>query len=86
LFVIPKPEVLKSPASDTYVIFGEAKIEDLSQNRLNQAAEKMVPEAAGEVAPPVVDTIAEEPAEEAAAVSGRDCSPHSLVCALVCCL
>ena len=61
--------MLKSPASDTYVIFGEAKIEDLSQNRLNQAAEKMVPEAAGEVAPPVADAIAEEPEEEAAAVS-----------------
>merc|ERR1712216_946706 len=30
LFVIPKPDVFKSPASDTYIIFGEAKIEDLS--------------------------------------------------------
>jgi nascent polypeptide-associated complex subunit alpha len=32
LFVINKPDVYKSPASDTYVIFGEAKIEDLSQH------------------------------------------------------
>jgi nascent polypeptide-associated complex subunit alpha len=31
LFVITKPDVYKSPASDTYIIFGEAKIEDLSQ-------------------------------------------------------
>jgi len=30
LFVIQAPDVFKSPASDTYVIFGEAKIEDLS--------------------------------------------------------
>ena len=30
LFVIPQPEVFKSPASDTYIIFGEAKIEDLN--------------------------------------------------------
>jgi nascent polypeptide-associated complex subunit alpha len=30
LFVISKPDVFKSPASDTHVIFGEAKIEDLS--------------------------------------------------------
>jgi nascent polypeptide-associated complex subunit alpha len=30
LFVIAKPEVYKSPASDTYVIFGEAKIEDIN--------------------------------------------------------
>ncbi len=31
LFVINRPEVFKSPAGDTYVIFGEAKIEDMSQ-------------------------------------------------------
>jgi len=31
LFVISKPDVFKSPASDTYIIFGEAKIEDISQ-------------------------------------------------------
>ncbi len=30
LFVIANPDVFKSPASDTYIIFGEAKIEDLS--------------------------------------------------------
>jgi nascent polypeptide-associated complex subunit alpha len=32
LFVIAKPDVYKNPASDTYIVFGEAKIEDLSQN------------------------------------------------------
>ena len=31
LFVISKPDVFKSPAGDTYIVFGEAKIEDLSQ-------------------------------------------------------
>jgi len=31
LFVIQRPEVFKSPASDTYIIFGEAKVEDMSQ-------------------------------------------------------
>merc|ERR1712142_1029489 len=31
LFVINRPDVYKSPASDTYIVFGEAKIEDLSQ-------------------------------------------------------
>jgi len=31
LFVIQKPDVYKSSASDTYIVFGEAKIEDLSQ-------------------------------------------------------
>jgi nascent polypeptide-associated complex subunit alpha len=32
LFVVNKPDVYKSPGSDTYIVFGEAKIEDLSQN------------------------------------------------------
>ncbi|XP_004708236.2 NAC-alpha domain-containing protein 1 [Echinops telfairi] len=40
LFVISKPDVFKSPASDTYVVFGEAKIEDLSQQVHKAAAEK----------------------------------------------
>lgn len=30
LFVIIQPDVYKSPASDTYVIFGEAKVINLS--------------------------------------------------------
>ena len=28
LFVIQKPDVYKSPASDTYIVFGEAKVSD----------------------------------------------------------
>ena len=40
LFVISKPDVYKSPASDTYIIFGEAKIEDLSQQAQMEAAQK----------------------------------------------
>jgi len=40
LFVISKPDVFKSPASDTYIVFGEAKIEDLSQQAQMAAAEK----------------------------------------------
>lgn len=40
LFVINKPDVYKSPASDTFIVFGEAKIEDLSQQAQVQAAEK----------------------------------------------
>merc|ERR1719215_651335 len=30
LFVISQPDVFKAASSDTYVVFGEAKIEDLS--------------------------------------------------------
>ncbi|XP_067400595.1 NAC-alpha domain-containing protein 1-like [Emydura macquarii macquarii] len=40
LFVITKPDVFKSPASDIYIVFGEAKIEDLSQQAHKAAAEK----------------------------------------------
>ncbi len=40
LFVISKPDVFKSPASDTYIIFGEAKIEDLSAQAQAAAAEQ----------------------------------------------
>ncbi|XP_003743449.1 nascent polypeptide-associated complex subunit alpha [Galendromus occidentalis] len=39
-FVIAKPDVYKSPNSDTYIVFGEAKIEDLSQQAQMAAAEK----------------------------------------------
>jgi hypothetical protein len=35
--------VFKSPATDTYVIFGEAKIEDLSAQAQSQAAEQFKP-------------------------------------------
>eukprot|EP00088_Acartia_fossae_P043940 TRINITY_DN4651_c0_g2_i2.p1 TRINITY_DN4651_c0_g2~~TRINITY_DN4651_c0_g2_i2.p1 ORF type:complete len:212 (+),score=118.12 TRINITY_DN4651_c0_g2_i2:47-682(+) len=38
LFVINKPDVYKNPASDTYIVFGEAKIEDLSQTAQMEAA------------------------------------------------
>merc|ERR1712179_435456 len=40
LFVIQKPDVYKNPASDTYIVFGEAKIEDLSQQAQMEAAQK----------------------------------------------
>ncbi|CAN0911301.1 Nascent polypeptide-associated complex subunit alpha-like protein 2 [Linum grandiflorum] len=40
LFFISKPDVFKSPNSDTYIIFGEAKIEDLSSQLQTQAAQQ----------------------------------------------
>ena len=40
LFVITKPDVYKSPGSDTYIVLGEAKTEDLSQQAQLAAAEK----------------------------------------------
>ncbi|CAE5959094.1 unnamed protein product [Arabidopsis arenosa] len=40
LFVISKPDVYKSPNAETYVIFGEAKIDDLSSQLQTQAAQR----------------------------------------------
>lgn len=41
LFVISNPDVYKSPNSNTYIIFGEAKIEDLNSQAQSQAAQAM---------------------------------------------
>ncbi|CAG9573330.1 unnamed protein product [Danaus chrysippus] len=47
LFVISSPDVYKNPHSDTYIVFGEAKIEDLSQQATMAAAERFkAPETA----------------------------------------
>merc|ERR1712007_410314 len=40
LFVIASPDVHKSPNSDTYIVFGEAKIEDLSAQAQASAAQQ----------------------------------------------
>lgn len=51
LFVIAQPEVFKSPTTDTYVIFGEAKVEDLSASATTKAAEQFrAPEAPAKAA------------------------------------
>jgi len=38
LFVIGQPDVYKSPFSDTYIVFGEAKLEDLGAQAQSAAA------------------------------------------------
>merc|ERR1712050_28579 len=45
LFVISSPDVHKSPNSDTYIIFGEAKIEDLSAQAQASAAQQFTQQA-----------------------------------------
>merc|ERR550537_69579 len=47
LFVISKPDVHKSPNSDTYIVFGEAKIEDLSAQAQASAAQQFTQGAKG---------------------------------------
>eukprot|EP00597_Dinobryon_sp_UTEXLB2267_P001647 CAMPEP_0170081736 /NCGR_PEP_ID=MMETSP0019_2-20121128/17520_1 /TAXON_ID=98059 /ORGANISM="Dinobryon sp., Strain UTEXLB2267" /LENGTH=204 /DNA_ID=CAMNT_0010296297 /DNA_START=44 /DNA_END=658 /DNA_ORIENTATION=- len=41
MFVVSKPDVFKSPTSDTYIIFGEAKIEDLAAKQAALNAEQL---------------------------------------------
>ncbi|PSR90730.1 NAC domain-domain-containing protein [Coniella lustricola] len=41
LFVINSPEVYKSPNSNTYIVFGEAKIEDLNASAQAAAAQQL---------------------------------------------
>lgn len=61
LFVISKPDVFKSPASDTYVIFGEAKIEDLSSQLQSQAAEQFkAPNLSNVISKPEPSTVAQD--------------------------
>ena len=57
LFVIAKPDVFKSPTSDTYVVFGEAKSEDTGAAAAQQAAaakQFRPPQASGVPAMPAV--------------------------------
>ncbi|KAK4345900.1 hypothetical protein RND71_036076 [Anisodus tanguticus] len=61
LFVISKPDVFKSPNSDTYVIFGEAKIEDLSSQLQSQAAEQFkAPNLSNVISKPEPSTVAQD--------------------------
>ncbi|KAJ0974465.1 hypothetical protein J5N97_016430 [Dioscorea zingiberensis] len=65
LFAITKPEVFKCPNSDTYVIFGEAKIEDLSSQIQSQAAQQFrMPDLSNVVAKPEASAPVEEEEEE----------------------
>ncbi|CAG9761841.1 unnamed protein product [Ceutorhynchus assimilis] len=69
LFVINKPDVYKNPVSDTYIVFGEAKIEDLSQQAQVAAAEKFkevnpAGDGAAGTTTTVVAPIAEESDED----------------------
>jgi len=85
LFVITKPDVYKNPASDTYIVFGEAKIEDLSQQAQMAAAEKF---KAPEMMPSVSEmnpastlsgTIQEEDTDEEVDASGVEDKDIELV-------
>ncbi|EDO45869.1 predicted protein [Nematostella vectensis] len=66
LFIINKPDVYKNPASDMYIIFGEAKIEDLSQQAQVQAAEKFKAPNPAPTIPEAKPAVEQEEEEEEA--------------------
>jgi len=75
LFVVTNPDVYKNPVSDTYIIFGEAKIEDLSQQAQMAAAEKFkAPEVPSvtetQMAKSMAATIPEEDDDEEVDTTG----------------
>jgi len=64
LFVISKPDVFKSPASDTYIIFGEAKIEDLTSQATADAASQFQNPEPAVAAPNGGDKVTTAPTED----------------------
>eukprot|EP00698_Gefionella_okellyi_P004814 TRINITY_DN14454_c0_g1_i1.p2 TRINITY_DN14454_c0_g1~~TRINITY_DN14454_c0_g1_i1.p2 ORF type:complete len:203 (-),score=62.13 TRINITY_DN14454_c0_g1_i1:175-783(-) len=80
LFVINKPDVYKSAASDTYIIFGEAKMEDLAAqsqmaaaDQFRKAGDGSMPPELSEVPSAGLDEVADKPAaaEEAVDETGE---------------
>ncbi|CAK0906289.1 unnamed protein product [Prorocentrum cordatum] len=88
LFVISKPDVHKAANSDTYVIFGEAKIEDLTAQQQASAAQQFargVPEAAAVAAAGGGDAKADEAEEGEVDDSGIEPKDIELVMSQVQC-
>lgn len=50
IFAIAQPEVYKNPTSDSYIVFGEARVEDPGFQAQMAAAQRMVQQAAAQAA------------------------------------
>ncbi|PWZ08199.1 Nascent polypeptide-associated complex subunit alpha-like protein [Zea mays] len=79
LFVISKPDVFKSPNSDTYVIFGEAKIEDLSSQLQTQAAEQFKAPDLSQITSPETSGPGQEDNDEEVDETGVEAKDIELV-------
>merc|ERR1711879_76933 len=70
------PDVFKSPNNDTYIIFGEAKIEDLSAQAQSQAAEQFrTPDMSADPSPAAsnsADTTADDEDVDTTGVDAKD--------------
>ena len=78
LFVIQKPDVFKSSNADAYVVFGEAKSEDLSAQSQAAAAKQFRMPPAAE-APAAASPAVPEEADEAVDESGVEAKDVELV-------
>ncbi|KAG6831181.1 hypothetical protein H0H92_012321 [Tricholoma furcatifolium] len=63
LFVLASPDVYKSPNSDCYIVFGEAKIEDLNSQAQLSAAQQMA-STGGASAQTLEETVANDDDED----------------------
>ncbi|XP_072987351.1 nascent polypeptide-associated complex subunit alpha-like protein 2 [Typha latifolia] len=79
LFFISKPDVFKSPNSETYIIFGEAKIEDLSSQLQTQAAQQFrMPDLSNAMAKPVASGTAVPPDEDEEEIDDSGVEPRDI--------
>lgn len=79
LFVISKPDVFKSAVSDTYVIFGEAKIEDLNAQAQQLAAQQFKAPEPSAAADAAVEAAEEEEDDAEVDEAGIDAKDIQLV-------
>ena len=80
LFVINKPDVFKSPTADTYVVFGEAKSEDLSSASQVAAAKQFrQPQQEMAAAAPAAPAAASDEPEEEVDETGVEAKDIELV-------
>jgi len=79
LFVISKPDVFKTSSGDSYVVFGEAKIEDMSQQAQSQAAEQFRAPEAASTAPATTPAAAVEDDDEEVDEEGLEAKDIELV-------
>mmetsp|Transcript_116348 Transcript_116348/g.163537 ORF Transcript_116348/g.163537 Transcript_116348/m.163537 type:complete len:183 (+) Transcript_116348:70-618(+) len=75
LFVIAKPDVHKAQSSDTYIVFGEAKVEDLSAQAQANAVQNLASmQGMDRKAPekPVVEEVEEEGEVDEEGIEAKD--------------
>jgi len=79
LFVISKPDVFKSPSSDTYVVFGEAKSEDVGAAANQAAAAKQFRQPQGVDNIPSIPAGADFDGEAGAPADDAEAQPEEAV-------